>query len=343
MFLTSWGRFQRHFSGILDDLTKHGELIDKETNAENIIEARKMRQDLETWRTESLASMARAQREQTTRQVQGVIAWLRLDDSDQLSLLDNLSEVGARHPGTVSWVLKKRQMSSWMQCTTENQFVWLHGKPGTGKSVIVAQLVGFLATAGQSLVIHHFCSYNHTSSTLYDEIIKAILLQCLRADSDLLNYVYEEYAGAKSASITLLEKLLETAVETLGSGGRGQRTIHILLDGLEECAQDKQERLIRIFERLMTAGASCKVLIASRDFPLTRVKRKKPSLVSLSDEKAAVTDAIYKFVDTELLTMRDQLEQLKVTEEERWKIASGISKRADGEFKLHPPQTFASG
>lgn len=40
LFVTSWGRFQRRFDNILDDLKHHGDLIDKEANALDIAEAR---------------------------------------------------------------------------------------------------------------------------------------------------------------------------------------------------------------------------------------------------------------------------------------------------------------
>ncbi|KAK1751103.1 hypothetical protein QBC47DRAFT_84133 [Echria macrotheca] len=332
LFLTAWGRFKREFDDILENLNRHGKLIDKEAYAHNIVEARQERQSLEAWRTESLASLAQTQREQTARQLQGLTTWLRVDDSEQLSLLDGLTEVGAKHPGTVSWVLGKKQMSAWLRPTSESQYLWLHGGPGTGKSVISARLIAFLATSGKSLVVHHFCSYTYSSSTLYDQVLKSLLLQCLRGDAELVNYIYEEYVGTKPASPPVLEKLLETVVEALSSGGQGHKTIHIVLDGLEELAHDSQERLMRLLERLMTAGASCKVLVSSRDSPRAHVKKKKPSLLSLADEKAAITEAMTRFAATELESMREQLDQLRVLEEDRRQIASGISIRADGMF-----------
>ncbi|RFU25501.1 hypothetical protein B7463_g10833, partial [Scytalidium lignicola] len=47
LFLTSWGRFQRRFDNILEDMKRHGELVDKEANAYDIAEARQMRQDIQ--------------------------------------------------------------------------------------------------------------------------------------------------------------------------------------------------------------------------------------------------------------------------------------------------------
>ena len=307
-------------------------MIDKEANAYNIIEARKMRQDLDSWKAQSLAQLAQSQREQAARQVQGLVAWLRLDDSDQLALVHSLTEVGTNHPGTVDWVLKKSQMAAWLRPRAESRFLWLQGGPGTGKSVILAQLVRFLCSSNKSIVVHHFCSFTHGSSTQYDQIVKALLLQLVRGDGDLVNYIYDEYVGSKPATISLLEKLLEVAIEALSSssGSLGYEAIHILVDGLEECPGDKQIRLVRLLERLVSAGPSCKVLISSRDSPNSHVKKKRPCVISMADEKPHIADAIRRFAAIELDNMQEKLAQLRVSEERKREIASDISARADG-------------
>ncbi|KAK6087378.1 NACHTdomain protein [Seiridium cupressi] len=54
MFLTSWGRFQRRFNSILEDLDRHGALIDQEANARHIAESLKHWQDIQSWREDCL-------------------------------------------------------------------------------------------------------------------------------------------------------------------------------------------------------------------------------------------------------------------------------------------------
>lgn len=102
LFLSSWGRFQRRFDNILDDLKRHGELIDKEANALNISEAREARQKIDAWREESHANLDRYYQKQVTDQLQGIMTWLRWDDSDRLAIFDKLSTEGSKYPGTVS-------------------------------------------------------------------------------------------------------------------------------------------------------------------------------------------------------------------------------------------------
>ncbi|WAO82927.1 NACHT domain-containing protein [Fusarium falciforme] len=332
LFATSWGRFERKFDNILDDLKRHAALIDKEVNAHNILEAREMRKELESWKAESLERLAREEREQTARQVQGLITWLRLDDSDQIILQDSLSSVSVNSPGTVDWVLKKPEVAAWLRPTPDTPFLWLQGGPGTAKSVITAGLLRFLDSQNNPLVVRHFCSYSRSSSTLYDQIIKALLLQTVRGDGDLVTHIYEEYVGSKQATLPLLEKLLETSVEVLSGGNKDQNPVYIVLDGLDECPHDKQRRLVRMMDRLVANGNTCKVLISSRDTVPLLEKLKRRPCVSLSEDKANLIVAITKFADMRLQVMRNKLMELGISEGGLQGIATQIGVKSDGMF-----------
>jgi hypothetical protein len=331
--MTTWGRFEREFGTIIEDLKRHQELIDKEVNAHNIIEARAMRETLKSWRAENLDRLAQEQKQQTARQMQGVITWLRHDDSDQIVLFDSLARIGERHPGTVDWILKRPQVASWLRPTPDTPFLWLQGAPGTGKSVIVAQLVSFLNAAQGSLVIRHFCSYTHGSSTSYNQIMKSLLLQFAQRNADLVTHIHEEYVGSRQAALHILEKLLEIAVDLLS--GSGQPAIHILLDGLDECPVDKQRRLLRLVGRLTSAGGNCKVLVSSRDHASpVLAQRLTRSVLSLAEEKACLCDAIARYARIRLAAMRDRLRELGISEEDTETISAHIGERADGMVAL---------
>ena len=318
--MTTWGRFEREFNTIIEDLNRHQELIDKEVNAHNIIEAREMREALKS-------QLAQEQKQQTARQMQGVVTWLRLDDSDQIVLLDSLVKVGESHPGTVEWISNKAQMKSWLRTTPDTPFLCLQGAPGTGKSVIVARLVSFLNISKSSLVIRHFCSSTYDSSTHYDQVIKSLLLQFAQHDADLVAHIHEEHVGSRQAIVSDLEKLLELAVDLLSANGR--RSIHILLDGLDECPINKQRRLLRLMERLTTAGGNCKVLVSTRDTsPLP--ERLKKSVLSLAEEKVCLRDAIASYARLRLLSMSDRLREFGIAEDDTKSISFQIGERADG-------------
>lgn len=258
--------------------------------------------------------------------MQGVIAWLRVDDSEQIALVDSLARVGDTYPGTVDWVLKKPQTASWLRPTGETRFLWLQGGPGTGKSIIVAQLLSFLDASKFSRVVRHFCSYMYESSTQYDQIVKSLLLQCVQGDPDLVAHIYEEYIGSRQATLPVLEKLLELSAELV----QAHRPLHILLDGLDECAPDKQQRLVRLLDRLVSANSACKVLISSQHLAATQGGSKRKTLLALSEEKDMLTRAIEKYAGLRLRGMRNKLWELGISEDSMHDVAKLIAEKADG-------------
>jgi hypothetical protein len=61
-------------------MKRHEALVDQEANARNIAEARKMRQDIRTWREESLEQVGRLEEEQAAKQYQSIMSWLKMDE-----------------------------------------------------------------------------------------------------------------------------------------------------------------------------------------------------------------------------------------------------------------------
>ena len=275
--------------------------------------------------------LAVEQSQQTARQMQGVVTWLRLDDSDQIVLFDSLTRIGQRYPGTVDWILRKPQLASWIKSDPEPPFLWLQGAPGTGKSVMVARLVSFLhAFKDSPVVIHHFCSDTNETSIQYDHIVKSLLLQAARGNGDLVAHIHDEFVSSQQAAIPVLEKLLEMAVDLIsGSCGHASTGVRILLDGLDECPVHQQRRLLRLMKGLASKGGNCKVLVSSRDI-LPAPKRQKHSLLSLAEEKACLRDAISGYARLRLSAMRDRLRELGISDDDVRVISTRIGEKADG-------------
>ncbi|EAQ87140.1 hypothetical protein CHGG_03759 [Chaetomium globosum CBS 148.51] len=164
LFLTSWGRFQRRFDNILEDMERHEALIDLEANARDIGEGRQLRQDIRLWREESLAKTRRLDEEHAAKQYKAIMSWLKADESDQLAIFESISAEGSKYPGTCGWALKTPKVTSWLQKRRETPMLWLQGSPGTGKSVMSVQLINYMKAA-KMFVIHHFCTYSYPAST----------------------------------------------------------------------------------------------------------------------------------------------------------------------------------
>ena len=341
LFLTSWGRFQRRFDNIIDDLKKHEEQIDKEANAHHIAEARDTRDKLEAWRQDALAKLARDEEEQTAGYLQTISTWLKLDDTDQVAIFEKLSTEGTRYPETCGWVLKDSTMVSWLKPLSDSPFVWLQGNPGTGKSTIVGRLATFLRASPKSLVLTHFCTSSYASSTQYDKILRSLIFQLVHANDDLIAHIYSEYVICKKmTSVTLLEQLIETVITALlGEPGQSQ-PIYVFLDGLDEVEAEKQRQIISLMRRIAKVsgakarGAVFKVLVSCRTSPLLeRLLRKQPVL-SLSDKKECLEEAIWTYATHRLTADAHRLSQLGLRGSDLPDIGRSIAKKADGLYNI---------
>lgn len=320
----------------MEDLARHEQQIDKEANAYDIAEAKNTRRALEEWRQESLAKIQKAEQDQTARQLDAICSWLKSNETDQLLIFDRISTEGANHPGTCSWVLNNTKLSNWLRADQSGiTCIWLQGNPGTGKSIISGQLVNFLNASHKCFVTCHFCTYSYASSTRYDEILKLLLLQLVRASSDLAAHIYDGYViGRKPVSMSVLERLLQTAITVLAEDLGRQQSIHMIIDGLDEMEADKQRRLISLMNGILKSQsldrATFKVLFSSRRSQIIENGLQKRPAVILGDEKESLERAICTYAEQRLKAQSYRFSQLALKDRDFIDIGESIAKKADG-------------
>lgn len=342
MFSTTWGRFQRRFDNILEDLDKHGTLIDLEANAHDISQAKVMREDIRKWKEESEKRDRQHDIEQNAKQYESIVSWLKTNETDQLAIFDSISSDAAQFHGTCAWILKNKNVLNWADSKRDTPALWLKGSAGTGKSVLCAQLVNFLK--GTKLVASHFCSYLYQSSTTYEQIMKSLILQIVRKDADLVSYIYTLYIlEKKSATRSTLEQLLQKLLGSMSSELNQAPYVWIVIDGIDECDTEKQRLLVRLINQLTSKSAvpgrtMCKILIASRgpSDSLARLKRKQ--VISLMEEKNALDAAIRQYVGQRLQTMSTKLLQINLNHSDIEEIKSTVVKKADGRLLIRLTQ-----
>ncbi|EXF79271.1 NACHT domain-containing protein [Colletotrichum fioriniae PJ7] len=309
LFLTSWGRFQRRFENILDDLERHGDLIDKEANALNITEAQQMHREIRDWKEKSLESLGKQEAEQSGKQYQAIASWLKYDDSDQLAIFDSISTEANKYPGTCSWFILHPKAQSWLKRRADAPMLSLQGIPGSGKSSICAQVVNFM-TAGKMPLIYYFCSSSYASSVMYEQILRSLLLQLACRSSDIIAHVYSVYVlGKKSPKIPALEHLLRNLFKVISHEPGQTEYIWIVLDGLSECQPEKQARMATLIGHITSRSSSsgstiCKALITCQASTGFSNYLKKEHAIFLADEKIAMDNAIQDSKEIELGTAR---------------------------------------
>ncbi|KAK4465022.1 hypothetical protein QBC42DRAFT_29603 [Cladorrhinum samala] len=340
LFLSSWGRFQRQFDAIFEDLQRHEDLIDKTANAADMAEAKAMRDAQEVWRQEFLDKLAKDEEERTASQYLTVVGWLKLDESDQLKIFDSISSEALECPGTSDWITKNQKLASWLRARNETCFLVLHGPPGTGKSVIASRIATFLRSSAASSVITHFCTYSHRISVEHEQVLRSILAQLICHHTDLIAHAYEELIARKRTPTSqTLESLIRDLMISAAHSPSTPRCIHIIIDGLNECDDAQQTKVVKALERIVSAvsrsgSTICKVLLCTQLGPTQSIEQRlsqRPK-VSLSEEKAVMTRAIRQYCSWRLERLSGRLRQIGITDDDLQELANRVATKADGMF-----------
>ncbi len=125
LFDASWRDFRGRLNAILQNLSKSRDLLDREANSFDALEAKEFRRRI-------YDNLEREESERHEWQLRNTIAWLDLKghDREQEDLFERRAK--AREAGTCEWILQRPVISHWLDEEDRRPFVWLRGKPGSG-------------------------------------------------------------------------------------------------------------------------------------------------------------------------------------------------------------------
>ncbi|KAJ0110210.1 hypothetical protein J7T55_000642 [Diaporthe amygdali] len=175
-----------------------------------------------------------------------------------------------------SWLVRDRKFTNWTDphfC--DNPLLWVTGKPGAGKSVLVSCIVDEIrksqrlsrgAATQDTSIAFFYCKHKDTSRNSFLAIAKGLLSQLLDQNKHLIQYFYEK--SSNCGEISLHTKVL--AGELLRVALRCSKRTYILLDGLDECDARERRYIVEFLrntvEALPTADMdSIRCLFVSQD------------------------------------------------------------------------------
>ncbi|EHK47335.1 putative ankyrin repeat protein, partial [Trichoderma atroviride IMI 206040] len=172
-------------------------------------------------------------------------------DRNQKELLDWLCDIDPsdmynaarkKHKaGTSEWLIKKNaQFTSWVQ--SPSSFLWLHGKAGSGKSVLSSSVIYHLQREFKDdasiAVVYFYFTFSDIIRQDNDGMLASLIKQvcCHRPNiPDLVNDLGEYKKKGMRPST---EELRNSFVTTL----RGFTNVYIVIDALDECPDINTQR-----------------------------------------------------------------------------------------------------
>jgi len=208
----------------------------------------------------------------------------------QPSLAENESKRMAtlqqRAEGTLKWVLDLTELKAWRLAENPGRAttLWLTGLPGVGKSCIAAYICSLLpAQYPDDVVLNFFCKRDAARLSSAVDIVRTLCYQLTRSQDDFYRRFLREAPDlpkgnghSKDDLCFFVDRLLKKPII---SAGPKNRTIFIVLDGLDELLEDSSPTAAAggsgstakidvevLLEQLVTLP-QVKILVTSRPLP----------------------------------------------------------------------------
>ncbi|PHH83481.1 hypothetical protein CDD82_440 [Ophiocordyceps australis] len=235
--------------------------------------------------------------------------------------------------GTGDWLLGSDEFGAWKQ--SSGSLLWLHGKAGSGKSILSSCAIKHLRdqydSDPQTAVVYFFFSFTDTEKQKVDGMLASLLKQLYarRPDTPELVSNLREYKkkGERPDRETLSKALVSTMC--------GFSAVFVVIDALDECPTQGREReklLGSLDEILNQRSDNLHLFYTSR--PEEDIKRwlnETPSLdtIDLTADATGLDNDIERYIDSTLTgkNFSSWSEDIKTLAKKR------LIEKADGMFQ----------
>ena len=261
-----------------------------------------------------------------------------LNDEERRLLLESLrfDQIDSRqmtikkaHAKTCKWLLRNSKYLEWLEssCLCEHHgFLWIKGKPGTGKSTLLKFLLANSRKSMKDSIIISFF-FNARGDQLEKSTLgtyQSLLLQLLERIPTLESIFESLDLSTKGNwanypwSLESLKALLEEAISRLGN-----KSVLCIIDALDECDERQIRDMTSFFGRVgelaVPAKINFRVCFSSRHYPHISMERE---LDLVLEGQEGHTQDITTYVESELKIGHSKVaKQIRIDLQEK---ASGV-------------------
>ena len=187
------------------------------------------------------------------------------------------TDIKAAYPKTCQWFLKHPDYLEWLELDKQKHhhgFLWIRGKPGAGKSIIMKFIYRRLKKKDQPLkVLTSSFFFNARGDCLEKSVsgmYRSLLLQLLEGFPDLQQVLDDPELVPRNQvgcpSVNVLKELFRSAVLLLRD-----RSFTCFVDALDECDEQQVKDMVEFFEELAESCTEQKlrlrICFSSRHYP----------------------------------------------------------------------------
>jgi Cdc6-like AAA superfamily ATPase len=206
-----------------------------------------------------------------------------------------------RQEGTGLWLLQSSPFTKWH--SQQNSFLWLHGIPGCGKTILSSTIIEHLVdTYPDQVLLYFYFDFTDAGKQTLDNVIRSLISQLYhkrKATQKLLDSLFSTCDdGRRQPTCELLCKVFLQMINQA-------QEIYIVLDALDECRTRKgplSEGLLAWTQSLLELGqGNVHLLVTSRpehdiELVLRNLAEREEDIVPLQSN--VVDDDIRSYVHT---------------------------------------------
>ncbi|KAF5351444.1 hypothetical protein D9758_013510 [Tetrapyrgos nigripes] len=199
--------------------------------------------------------------------------------------------------GTGTWLLEHRLFQEWK--TGMSPFLWLQGKAGSGKTFLCTNVIKTLRK--DSVFLYYYFDTRDKAKVDYSGIVCSLLQQvaaeAIRQNSEnAYNAIHQLYINSKEGKFLIPEDMESTLLDLMAM----MDAVYIIIDALDECAEEDQGKLLALVDTLLTKLKNCFVFVSSR--PHINTTHNKAEIISLDKQMSdvGISSDIKEYVDTKL-------------------------------------------
>lgn len=141
-----------------------------------------------------------------------------------------------REPLTGLWLLDHHIYERWKPC--KDQFLWLHGKSGCGKSVLYATVIDEIQrhcdTLTNSTFAYYLFDFSDLTKQSYPKLLASLITQLARtAQPSPASLLHEYDRDGKTGEPPRPARLQELLIDILASSDN----VYLIIDALDECSE----------------------------------------------------------------------------------------------------------
>ncbi|KAI0301677.1 hypothetical protein B0F90DRAFT_1840328, partial [Multifurca ochricompacta] len=240
---------------------------------------------------------------------------------------------GAHHTGTASWFFQGTIFNNWKSSAS---LLWVHGKPGSGKSILcstIVQDIESICKAGLAFMAYFYFDFRDTAKQNRRNLLPSLLIQfaeCSDPCCDVLSRIYSEHgSGTRQPSDEVLIQCLKDMILI-----PDQLPKYIVVDALDECSNTSgmptpREQVLDLVKDLVGLSfPNLHICVTSRpEIDIRSALEPITSLhVSLHDQSGQKEDII-QYVSS---VVQSDTKMRRWRQEDKNLVVETLSERADG-------------